>query len=463
VIQSESDVETLQRLGNTLDLKAVACNRDVTPFAIQRDAQIRCWCQQKGIEFISLEDYTLFPVEKIKTNKGACFDNFTQFYRKAVHMKVPEPTEAPDTDTDTFVTLPDIKVPSYYHTLEDGEGGSSKRQEALDILEGIRRGSCKSYKKQHTIPIVDVSANRLSAYIKYGCVSIREVYAIFKLAAGRASLMVQHLFAREHAYVLANAYPLDILSGQVTESKRNYCIGRRHERSSDSKWNDSDEDYVKWCEGKTGIPLIDAAMTCLNRTGFINAKLRMIVSLFLVKELNIDWKKGERYFATVLEDYDPIINNQLWCWTLSQRRPMNPYKMLGKYDPQAEFVKQWIPDFVAIPVLDIVTWFQTHANYPHLPQPMRNVPGYRVKYRVYIPGYTRPKPQDRIKRKKPSKYAGGIKNKDKYDKDARSRMRNGHCRTAPATQHQHQHQHHHRQQGATSPRQSPCPPAAPPT
>jgi deoxyribodipyrimidine photo-lyase len=412
-----SDIDVLRLLEGLVCLKGVSCNMDVTPYAVKRDAGIKRWCQQRDIEYISCEDYTMLPLDKVKTGQGACFDKFIPFYRKAVHMKVPEPVEVPDYvfGEDAFAIVDVLKV-------QEAEHHQTNRQKALGILENIRKGCCRSYKKQHCIPTKDLGISTLHAYIRYGCISIREVYDTCKTSCGRASLIVEHLFAREHAYVLAHCYPNDVLHGQTSPDQRNYCIHRRYEKSAD-KWNTNDEDFDSWCQGKTGLPLIDASMKCLLATGWINDRLRMILALFLVADLNIDWRKGERFFASQLLDYDPAINHQLWCWTLTQKRKLNPYKMLGKYDPQALFTRQWLPDLEPVPVLDIVTWFQTHSKYPHICQPMRNVQGYRVKYKLYIPGYVRPKDPNYVKRKKTSKYAGGVKNVNKYNKETRQQMK----------------------------------------
>ena len=122
--------------------------------------------------------------------------------------------------------------------------------------------------------------------------------------------------------------------------------------SIEIKWNENEEDFQKWCEGKTGIPLIDAAMIHLNNTGLMHNRLRMIVASFLTKNLFIDWKKGEEYFASKLLDYEASSNIGSWQWSASTGadaspyfRVFNPYLQSKKFDKDAIFIKGVMSEF----------------------------------------------------------------------------------------------------------------------
>lgn len=410
----------------------VGFNADVTPFAARRDERIRAWCQARDVEVICAEDYTMLPIEKIRTSRGAPFDVFTQYWRKAMHADVPAPA-ATATDTAFMARPPGVSTSASsvedamarYIEMPPPHCEKSMREEALEILERVRRGAFRSYKKAHELPAREDATTRLGPYIKFGCVSIREVYAACKSACGRTSKLVENLFAREFNYALAHAFPNEILCGQVEEEKRNLALYRRYERAP-GKWSRDEVAIRRWQDGATGVPLVDAAMRCLDETGWINGKLRAVAAMFLVRELNVDWREGERYFATKLIDYDPISNNAGWFWLLAQRRPMNPYKHAGKLDPQCVFIKRWVPELRDVPVLDVICWFEAHGKYPDLPQPMIDVPGYRVKMKRYVPDYVRPKApnqKDAREKRKTSKYAGSTKNVAKYDKQARRQSR----------------------------------------
>lgn len=113
---------------------------------------------------------------------------------------------------------------------------------------------------------------------------------------------------------------------------------------------------AKWCQGMTGVPLVDAAMRCLNRTGFMHNRLRMVTAMFLIKDLLIDWRWGERYFISQLIDADFASNNGGWQWSASVGtdaapyfRIMNPFSQAKTHDKEAIFIKQWLPELQSIP------------------------------------------------------------------------------------------------------------------
>ena len=435
ILNDDSCVSALERLQSRIQrrFKGVAFNADLTPYARTRDDAIQRWCQQRDIECnVRNDEYTLLPLEKIRNNRGAPFDLFIPYWRKVMHATVRMPVESPLAciKEEQLLWAGDEKQPYCIFDLADSkykiptlDGSKTKRQEALEILECARRGAFKSYNKKHDDPNHEAGSTHLSAYIKFGCVSIREVYNVFKLAYGRKSKLVENLFMREFNYGIAHAFPNEILAGQNKDGFVNLCLHARYEKASDKYNKDASTLLQCWCDGKTGVPIIDAAMRCLKETGWINNRLRMVAAMFLSRELNIDWREGERYFATKLLDYDPILNNAGWFGLLSHRRPMNPYKVAGKYDSQCTFIKRWVPELRDVPVLDIICWFNKSSEYASLPQPMIAIQGYRVKMKTYIPDYVRPKNPDLEKRKKVSKYAGGVKNRAKYDKNGRQHIK----------------------------------------
>jgi deoxyribodipyrimidine photo-lyase len=300
---------------------------------------------------------------------------------------------------------------SKYYTHNPNVPVEGGRQHALAILEGIINGGATSYNKYRDFPAKDCTT-KLGAYLKFGCLSPREVYKVIKKTCGVGSVLLSQLFWREFYYNVAYFFP-EVLKGQVG-GKSTYIRGK-YEKTN-ANWNDNQEQFDAWKEGRTGFPIVDAAMRCMNQTGWMHNRLRMIVAMFLVRDLNVDWRKGERYFATQLVDYDVVNNNQGWLWSVVYRRKLNPFKQTGKFDDQCEFIKKWIPELKDVPVLDIIVWWDKGEGYPQYPSPMIELPGYRVKYKKYIAGYVRPKDPNAKKTKKKSKY-GPNKNKDKYNKN----------------------------------------------
>jgi deoxyribodipyrimidine photo-lyase len=332
-------------------------------------------------------------------------------------MKVASP-QAPGSKIDCFETsIPSLGKPladmHKYYTRNPSVVVYGGRTRALAILDGIRKGTFKTYQKHRDFPAKEATT-KLGAYIKFGCISPREIYLVAKTALGRNSLLIQQVLWREFYYNIAYHFP-EVLQGQLPGKKSMYIRGK-YEKSN---WNVSDDYFQKWADGNTGFPIVDAAMRCLNLTGWMHNRLRMIVAMFLVRHLNIDWRKGEKYFATKLVDYDAINNNQGWCWCLTYRRTLNPFKQTGKFDPQCEFIKKWVPELRDVPVVDIIVWWEKSADYAstQYPKMMIELPGYRVKYKTYIAGYVRPKvPKDPNTKRKESKYPPGQKNTAKYTK-----------------------------------------------
>ncbi|MEM9674024.1 MAG: FAD-binding domain-containing protein, partial [Bacteroidota bacterium] len=117
-------------------------------------------------------------------------------------------------------------------------------------------------------------------------------------------------------------------------------------------WRDDEDDFRRWCEGKTGYPIVDAGMRQLNQTGYMHNRVRMIVASFLTKHLLIDWRWGEAYFAKKLLDYELANNNGGWQWAAGSGtdaqpyfRVFNPYSQTDKFDKEEEYIKKWVPEY----------------------------------------------------------------------------------------------------------------------
>ena len=134
-------------------------------------------------------------------------------------------------------------------------------------------------------------------------------------------------------------------------------------------WSKSETLFKKWCTGHTGFPIVDAGMRELTQTGFIENRIRLIVASFLVKDLHINWQKGEKYFAQQLTDYDPALNNGNWQWVASTGcdaqpyfRIFNPWTQQKKFDAQAMYIKQWVPELENIPAKDLHNWHKSSVR-----------------------------------------------------------------------------------------------------
>ncbi len=347
---TSSDVSALQELSKKVDVKMVAFNKDITPFALKRDKEIAEWCTSQGARVESHEDYTLLPVDAIKTQQGKAYEVYTPFYKVALSKSVPAPRnfqQAPAFFTRKVIKSPELET---YYTPNEFVEQRGGRSAALATLKAIKEGKFNGYEDERNFPAKD-STTKLSAALKFGCVSPREVYSVAVEAHGKGSVLVSQLLWREYYYNIAYHFP-EVLQGQVGNRPNTHVRGR----FGDLKWNASEKDFQRWCRGETGVPIVDAAMRCLNKTGWMHNRLRMIVAMFLVRDLKIDWRKGERYFATQLVDYDAANNNQGWCWVLTYRHKLSPWVQTQRFDPECEFIKAWVPELRDVPIKDILNW-----------------------------------------------------------------------------------------------------------
>lgn len=169
-------------------------------------------------------------------------------------------------------------------------------------------------------------------------ISPREVFnKIKELNTNNVNTYIRQLFWREFYNYILYHFPMSQF-----ENFNKLCV----------PWNENEDDFIAWCEGNTGVPIIDASMREFNKTGMMHNRLRMIVSSYLTKNLLIDWKKGERYFASKLLDYEASSNIGSWQWAASTGvdsvpyfRIFNPYLQSAKFDKEAVFIKNVIKEF----------------------------------------------------------------------------------------------------------------------
>ena len=327
------DIGVLTALSKKYKIKTIAYNKDYSPFAIKRDRIIEEWVEAAtaasghDIRIITEEDYTLYPMGTIQNNKNEPYKVFTPFYKKSLSIKVKHCVAG--TSIAVVKHIKGFDKHRYYEPNDDiaVRGG---RDKALERFKKIMT----DYAKTRDYPALD-KTTRLSAYIKFGCVSIREVYYNYK----NVKELQRELLWREFYANILYYFP--------------HVLGNAFKEQYDNvKWTNNKEWFKRWCQGKTGYVLVDAGMAQLNKTGWMHNRLRMITAMFLTKDLLIDWRWGEKYFATKLVDYDPASNNGGWQWSASTGtdsqpyfRIFNPELQLRRYDKDYEYIRTWIPAF----------------------------------------------------------------------------------------------------------------------
>jgi len=366
------DIEILDQLYKTYNIDSIAFNKDYTPFAKLRDNKIDEWCKGHEIQLITAEDYTLFPLDKIATNTGNKYEVYTPFYRKCISMyhEIPEPVSKISLKLYSKNVKGTIENIQRFHGNTKNEMRAIKggRDVALEIIARIKRKEHANYNKDRDYPAKD-KTTKLSAYMKFGCLSVREVFWTCVKTYGINHALVRELIWREFcAYItynnprLLNKKPLRMKYDKI-------------------KWIFNKKWFDAWCNGQTGFPIVDAAMRCLNATGFMHNRLRMIVAMFLTKDMMMYWHYGEKYFAQKLVDYDPSSNVCGWQWSASVGadaqpyfRIFNPWLQSKKFDKDAEFIYKWIPELKNVATKDIHKWDTEYIKYENInyPKPILN-------------------------------------------------------------------------------------------
>ncbi len=346
-----------------LKIEAVFINRDYTPYSIERDKKIKAACTKYKVDLHSTDDALLVPVEKTLKKDKKPYSIFTPFYRNASKLDVLPPINNRYNNyyskTIPFAKDNSLNKKVLPKRFEQAKGG---RSEALKILKNLKKFS--KYSIDRDFPYPDKTTH-LSAHLKFTTCSIREVYHAILRQLGSSSELLRSLYWRDFFTNVAFYYP-HVFKGAFNHKFNNI------------KWENNKAKFKKWCEGNTGFPIVDAGMREMNQTGFMHNRTRMIVASFLVKDLHIDWRWGEKYFARTLIDYDPAVNNGNWQWAASTGcdaqpyfRVFNPWTQALKIDPKCLYIKKWVLELVNLDYKEIHQWYLgKHHDKCSYPLPM---------------------------------------------------------------------------------------------
>jgi deoxyribodipyrimidine photo-lyase len=343
--------EAVPRIARTLGVDAVHANRDYEPAAIARDADVLRALGECGIALHTHKDHVIFERDEIVSQSGRAFSVFTP-YRKAWLARLAAEDLAPH---DVRARVGALRPPPA--ALERGVpslesiGFRPTDLDALGVVAGMRGGAARfaafkgrigRYATARDFPAEDGSS-RLSVDLRFGTVSVRELAtfaharALEPEGAGAATwlseLVWRDFYAQmlfHHPRVVAHAF--------------------RPEYDEVAFTNDAQR-LAAWKDGRTGYPIVDAAMRQLARTGFMHNRLRMVAASFLVKDLHVDWRLGERHFAELLLDYDLASNNGGWQWAASMGsdaqpwfRIFNPVTQSERFDAEGRFIRRFVPE-----------------------------------------------------------------------------------------------------------------------
>lgn len=357
IVLHAAAVDAVPQLAQALGANAVFTNHDDEPQALQRDNAVRTQLARNGVAMHTYKDHTVLERDEVLTQSGTPYSVFTPyknawlrkinaFFLKSypverhAHRLAPRPPEhtrpVPTLGAIGFEqsTLGQLKLPT---------GSRGAQQLFDDFLQRIER-----YEETRNFPAVK-GPSYLSVHLRFGTISprllARTAHALAQQGNPGAATWLNELIWRDFYFQILYHHP--------------HVAERSFKPAYDAiAWEQGDTAqalFKAWCDGQTGYPLVDAAMAQLNQTGYMHNRLRMVVASFLVKDLGIDWRWGEQYFAQQLNDFDLAANNGGWQWASSSGcdaqpyfRIFNPVSQSEKFDPEGKFIRRYLPQLAGL-------------------------------------------------------------------------------------------------------------------
>jgi deoxyribodipyrimidine photo-lyase len=351
-------IDVVPALATELGVQAVYASHDDDPYAVERDSRVRGRLADAGIVLHTSKDHVVFERDEVLTAGGTPYSVFTPykaawlkkvdpFYLRSYPVARHAPALAP-LPPGVAGGVPALETIGFQrtnlHELRLPSGAAGGQELLQDFLSRI-----DAYRETRDFPAVK-GPSYLGPHLRFGTVSIRQLAreAHARMAAGShgAATWLGELIWRDFYQQILYHHP-HVVGGAF---KREYDRVRwEHGKNADAL-------FAAWCEGRTGYPIVDAAMHQINQTGYMHNRLRMIVASFLAKDLGLDWRWGERYFALHLNDYDLAANNGGWQWAASTGcdaqphfRIFNPVSQSQKFDPNGRFIRRYLPQLAPLP------------------------------------------------------------------------------------------------------------------
>lgn len=325
-------------------------NHDYEPSAVERDAAVARALEKDGIGFEARKDQAIFEKDEVLTGQGTPFKVFTAY--KNAWLGRLDAFQLKSYPVDPYLSA--LAAPSDYPERTRDVGLSDIGFEPTDLdAHGIRAGMSGArerfsdflkrigdYKKLRDYP-ARKGPSYLSVHLRFGTASVRELAREAEKLAGRsagADTWLSELIWRDFYFMILARHPRVVRHAFL-------------EKFDAIPFENDARKFAAWREGRTGYPIVDAAMRQLNETGWQHNRLRMVAASFLVKDLHVDWRKGEKYYADTLLDFDLAANNGGWQWSASTGcdaqpyfRIFNPVSQSERFDPDGEFIRRYVPE-----------------------------------------------------------------------------------------------------------------------
>ncbi|MCS7060408.1 MAG: deoxyribodipyrimidine photo-lyase [Anaerolineae bacterium] len=377
VLRGNPAVE-LVRLVQRTGAEAVYFNRDYTPTALRRDARVTQTLQQAGVDVQTFKDSVIFEPSELRTGDGQPYTVFTPYKRAwlnrlslggradAQPIDAPRLSALPPSWADIGLSaLPTASELGFHVEQELPAGGESEGLRRLSHFKNS--GALQAYAAQRDFPAIE-GTSRLSPYLRFGAISPRQCFAT-------AVSTLQREFPSKHSFSPAasdtkkegaDAWISELIwrefYAQILYHFPHANTGNYRREYDGLEWGSGNPtlDEIRfnaWRDGRTGYPIVDAAMRQLRQTGWMHNRARMIVASFLTKDLLLDWRLGERHFMQQLVDGDPASNNGGWQWAAGTGTDAQPYFRIfnprlqsERFDPEGAFIRRWLPELERVPL-----------------------------------------------------------------------------------------------------------------
>ena len=313
------------------NIDTVFTNRDYEPYAKERDDKIQQLLNDNNIKFKTFKDQVIFEQNEVTKKDGLPYVVYTPYMKVWKEQFKTHTLDFYYTSSFLKNLIQDKELPN----LSLSDIGFTKSNQKIK-KHIVTPALIQNYEDTRNFPAQD-STSKLGPHLRFGTVSIRKM--IEKAITEKNEIFWQELIWRE--------FFMQILWHFPHTSKKSFKA--KYDRI---EWRNNEAEFLKWCNGETGYPLVDAGMRQLNETGFMHNRIRMLVGSFLCKHLLIDWRWGEAYFAEKLHDYEMASNIGNWQWVAGSGvdaapyfRIFNPTTQIKKFDSDLAYIKKWVPDF----------------------------------------------------------------------------------------------------------------------
>ncbi|WP_415382447.1 cryptochrome/photolyase family protein [Halosimplex sp. TS25] len=365
VVRRGDPCAVLPDLAAEFDADGVTWGKEVSGLGRERDAAVRRALDDADVARHSVQDALLHEPGSIRTNQGDVYSVFTYFWKKWRDREKDDPAEPP-AESDLADIADDDPIPSLADLGFDAPEATvppAGTDAARELLHEFCEGDIYDYEDRRDYP-ADECTSRLSAHLKFGTIGIREVHEAV-VEAKSAVAGTDYDSAEEFESQLAwREFYSHVLWDEPSVVTENY---KEYERPI--QWNHDPEGLQAWKDGETGYPIVDAGMRQLRAEAYMHNRVRMIVASFLTKDLLIDWREGYDWFREKLVDHDTANDNGGWQWAASTGTDAQPYFRIfnpmtqgERYDPDAEYIREYVPELRDAPADAVHSWHELDAG-----------------------------------------------------------------------------------------------------